>query len=560
MKPLLILALPGLLAAALGAQPSAVLLRDIVPSYNGSSPLFFANLRGIPHFAAAGGIWRTDGTPQGTMLAVDPAVIGMQMNHEDMVTAGDHLWFTAWNGTIGSEPMISDGTNAGTRVVSDLVPGPGSSSPRFFTDLGDGRVAFLADTNTYSGWSLVISNGTAGGTKPVAPAANPSPGTHRVAVLGNLVFFTGRDPQTGNELWVYDLTTDSARLVKDIWPGTQHSNPWIAGVAHDRVWLHAQVGVGGYQVLTSDGTTAGTNPISTSASIRFDINDDLSTQPFAPTATKVFISSYVQPSRTLWVWDRATGAVTQLGAAWMLCPLDPICLFATTTGLWRSDGTAAGTVRIHTTVPQIRGMRRVGARHAFYIAADPVTQKTDLWRTDGTAAGTARHVEVNQSRNGFTGLRLYLLAVNGGVFWNANHELYGDEPTWVQHDGGNSQEIGTSCGQPGTRISAGDPVLGQNLTVFGTGAFSSAACGVVLMAPTYPPVPFGPRCFLYGDPSIVIPLSVFTVTNPTWTLSFGVPNDPALSGARAVLQAIYGGGSTPGGWVTTNGVLLTAGR
>jgi hypothetical protein len=58
----------------------------------------------------------------------------------------------------------------------------------------------------------------------------------------------------------------------------------------------------------------------------------------------------------------------------------------------------------------------------------------------------------------------------------------------------------------------------------------------------------------------VIPLSVFTVTNPTWTLSFGVPNDPALSGARAVLQAIYGGGSTPGGWVTTNGVLLTAGR
>lgn len=337
-----------------------------------------------------------------------------------------------------------------------------------------------------------------GGTAAVAPAANPSPGSYRPAVLGNLVFFTGRDAATGNELWVYDLAANS---------------------------------------------------------------DPQSVNPFAATDTHVFIHSFVQPSRQLVVWDRATGTAAPLlgvGAS-MFCAFEQYCLIGSPTGLWRSDGTSAGTVQLSTTVPLVRGIRRVGSRHAFYVATSGSPAKNDLWRTDGTAAGTMRHVDLNPIRNGFSGLRLCIAHVNGGVYWNANHELYGDEPTWMAFDRGNSQPIGTSCGLLETRLAASDAVLGQSLTLRGTGVFAGALGLVVIMLPAVPPIPFGPTCFAYGDPSFAFTVGVFGVSGPTWNLGVALPGDPSVLGMRVVFQGAYLGGSTPGGLVTTNGVLSQVG-
>jgi ELWxxDGT repeat protein len=249
----ILLAVPFGLVASLAAQ--VVLLKDVNPGFSGSGPTAFTELNGQRYFAASNGfqtgIYRTDGTPQGTVLGVDPVVIGADINAEHMTAAAGRLWFASsvFDPIHGAEPWISDGTNAGTRIVADLEPGSASSSPRYFTDLGD-RCAFLADTGQFSGPSLVISDGTAGGTRAVAAAANPSPGSHRAVAIAGKVLFTGQDAANGSELWAYDLATSTASLVKDILPGAASSDPWLAGVAHDRAWFHALT-PGGFRVRGS---------------------------------------------------------------------------------------------------------------------------------------------------------------------------------------------------------------------------------------------------------------------------------------------------------------------
>src|SRR5688572_22809533 len=58
--------------------------------------------------------------------------------------------------------------------------------------------------------------------------------------------------------------------------------------------------------------------------------------------------------------------------------------------LWKTDGTAAGTVRVNTTLGNHHNgpaeLTAVGT-NLFYVAADS-THGSELWMTDGTPAGT----------------------------------------------------------------------------------------------------------------------------------------------------------------------------
>src|SRR5215217_839936 len=79
-----------------------------------------------------------------------------------------------------------------------------------------------------------------------------------------------------------------------------------------------------------------------------------------------------------------------------LTPLESWVLFVADDGehgpeLWRTDGTAAGTVMVKDVLPGERGsapgaLTRVGD-HVYFTATD-FTHGQELWRTDGTAAGT----------------------------------------------------------------------------------------------------------------------------------------------------------------------------
>jgi ELWxxDGT repeat protein len=58
------------------------------------------------------------------------------------------LYFTMSCADTGVELWKSDGTEAGTQIVRDIIPGPDSSSPDFLTVLND-RLFFAADDGNH---------------------------------------------------------------------------------------------------------------------------------------------------------------------------------------------------------------------------------------------------------------------------------------------------------------------------------------------------------------------------------------------------------------------------
>ncbi len=95
-------------------------------------------------------LWRTDGTPAGTVLVRDIAPGLRSSGIASLTAAGETLYFTADDGEHGVELWTSDGTAQGTKLVADLLAGPLSSSPRDLTwvparDGGPGRLFFSAD-------------------------------------------------------------------------------------------------------------------------------------------------------------------------------------------------------------------------------------------------------------------------------------------------------------------------------------------------------------------------------------------------------------------------------
>src|SRR5215510_16063544 len=71
------------------------------------------------------------------------------------------LFFTADDGSTGQELWKSDGTAAGTTLVKDILPGPGTYYPRFLTNV-NGLLFFVTDGA--NGSELWKSDGTAVGT------------------------------------------------------------------------------------------------------------------------------------------------------------------------------------------------------------------------------------------------------------------------------------------------------------------------------------------------------------------------------------------------------------
>jgi ELWxxDGT repeat protein len=79
-----------------------------------------------------------------------------------LLDAGGTLYFSANDGVNGAELWRSDGTAAGTFLVSDIVPGKQSSNPQPLAALGGNRI--LLTVNSTSLW---VSDGTAAGTMKV---------------------------------------------------------------------------------------------------------------------------------------------------------------------------------------------------------------------------------------------------------------------------------------------------------------------------------------------------------------------------------------------------------
>ena len=68
---------------------------------------------------------------------------------KEFMTVGSKTYFSADDGQSGEELWVSDGSEAGTYLLSDINTGPKDSSPRSITE-SEGAIYFSAKSDPFS--------------------------------------------------------------------------------------------------------------------------------------------------------------------------------------------------------------------------------------------------------------------------------------------------------------------------------------------------------------------------------------------------------------------------
>src|SRR5215216_2558457 len=292
------------------AQPNLkpFLVEDIYPGKTGSEPNWLVDFKGKLLFGAnhprfGEELWRSNGTRSGTRLVkdIDPGhlVIKKMENTETGSSAPDSvlrtkkwIYFQASTVKYGEELWKSDGTNSGTKVVKDIVPGPGDSGPEDIVSTAP-RTTFFRAWDKHHGEELWKTDGTQRGTKLIKdinpdlpPGARckqgdcgiPKGWSHpdTVTVMGEQVFFAADDGKHGVELWKSDGTNKGTKLVKDINPTSAREASDIGNLValRKRLYFSANDGKHGLELWKSDGTRSGTKLVKDIKPGKADSNPD----------------------------------------------------------------------------------------------------------------------------------------------------------------------------------------------------------------------------------------------------------------------------------------------
>lgn len=238
-----------------GTLNGTILVRDIVPGIDNSSPAEFTEFQSMLYFRAqtpesGGELWRSDGTSDGTIMIKD-AVPGVEGSFpRELTSFNDQLLYAGVTPTQGYELWRSDGTADGTLLVKDIYSGTESS---FYTQLFpfNDTVVFGADDGIH-GAELWQTDGTITGTimlKDIRPGIGSSSPAEFVR-FGDQFYFVADDGRYGREIWRSDGTADGTVLLSDLYPGRNSSLPSEFTVVGDRMYFAAEDKVHGRELWT----------------------------------------------------------------------------------------------------------------------------------------------------------------------------------------------------------------------------------------------------------------------------------------------------------------------
>ena len=517
--------------------------------------------------------WITDGTPAGTRVL--KAISKETDSHSSPSTAhalGDGFAYLAFDDQYWTEFRISSGTPWKTRLLKDIFPTKGTDRPEKVIT-GAGRLWFVVSLSS-SNYQIWTSDGTTAGTRQVTqfPTASSNQRIQPLGTLGKELYFLAWTRDKGLELYVSDGT--NSRLFYDsvvgmgfetytsfcftggkLWFSHEHAGTKVAplmmsdgskpvhvqnaqGEPQVRgkiagegpfVWFEGEDALKKRGLWRSDGTAAGTQQV---ASFGQD--------PLAADG-KVWFRTYDAPTNksVLYVLTPASSQPVQLASLdrsleWLGIWQDR-ALFKNGYGsdwdLWISDGTKAGTFKLHDRFDG--GAMPIGARHLVYFDSP---HYGEIWVSDGSTAGTRSLGPAEAFGAPVNGL---LAAARGQLLVSGGFAANGVEPHLFSYGAGQS-EAGEPCGGDGSVMRSDDPVLGKLVDIRGRYAPLQSVGLLVLGSPMGLPVPQLPGgCQLHVDPATIFAATPFVVTTGTWKEQLPLPAAPALTGVEFAMQCLY---------------------
>ena len=118
-------------------------------------------------------------------------------------------------------------------LIKDIVPGPGPSAPDDFTL--SGRFTYFRAFDATHGREIWRTDGTEAGTmlvRDIIPGPEGLNDTINLTDVNGTVFFTVTDEEHGTELWKTNGTAAGTVLVKDINPASPEVTPPFRGSSY----------------------------------------------------------------------------------------------------------------------------------------------------------------------------------------------------------------------------------------------------------------------------------------------------------------------------------------
>jgi len=531
--------------------------------------------------------------PDGVVLWAKPLLGSSEPS--DLVPFGSRLIFNARPVHLGREPVVTDGTSAGTTVL-DLAPGPAWSDPERATTV-QGRAVLESRPGFYPG--VVATDGTLAGTVELARPAFDVLGT-----FGGRALFFSTDAAHGTEPWASDGTPQGTELLLDLNPGPTDSYPqsFIDTGPHGLLVVHNGTES---QLWRTDGTAVGTTRLrlplmprlswgTGSAGNAFFVAQDAQhgTEPWVsdgtvagtrcldlePGPTSSYIGGLYSSGGKGFLFVRVAGE-------WLLQEIDVAggvvrtaksfgtsnverraaaaaggLFFRSDDGsglgseLWFSDGTPAGTQRLgdialgaYSGVPDSTSFTPVFGGSQLAFVADDRVHGRQLWLSDGTANGTRRVSRFGTGLRGLAGVD-EICSVGSDLYVAADDGFSGMELWIVPGTGGFAQAYGTGCAYgpnvPAIAAANGPPLVGSpHFAIDATSGLPGQ--WVFLMFGTSATSFFvGPSCWrLLGWPILTHDAAIADGSGAA-RFAVPLPNDPALVGHGAYFQAAF---ARPGG-------------
>lgn len=365
------------------------------------------------------------------------------------VTSG-HLYFEADDGVNGKEIWATDGTQAGTTLVSDYVAGAASAEIDSLAVIGDSLVASVYNA---SGGNDILLYDAASTSRTLLFTSNSWAG-RVLSVSGGKVAFQGQAPATGHEPYITDGTLAGTQIILDTNPGVLSLFDYGSEGLHFNSVSNSVYFINerdNYEIWVSDYNPS--NPSGTfqlSSSIQWVIGE------MANVGSNTYFSGADSTGnfRDLYVTDgtvigtglvKAINLVTNANVQIRGVVNSKVILTANdgTNGeeLWVSDGTTVGTVLLKDinlgAASTTFGSEFLTVGTNIYFKANDGTSGDEVWISDGTPGGTKLLKDINSGVTSSSPTNFISLA--GKVYFVANDGTHGKE-LW-QTDGTSSGTI-----------------------------------------------------------------------------------------------------------------------